>query len=331
MFTLFRRNHPSQTEEDGETAIHYLIQSLQSSDREVRCEALKVLRLTIGTPVRKGAYAIQWSRIAASLQQTLLQVGMMTLHDHDAEVRQQAAQLLAEIQISPSFLKNLRHNAPAIDIFMTLLEDQQAVVRREAAHILGQLADRRAIPPLVRTLGDQQKEVRQAAATALRKLQWRPLTRADLIAYNFAMERWKALLALGTPVLDYLPPYSSDENTVMSYTLRSLCDSITTVIFGANPPPDFSSQTVWLNPEVATFSHSLPRLTTVCIVSNTFDFYQVERFITYAVNSIGQAHLHREVRVEIYGRQDAQYRQLWNALTNLCQTVCVHPASAFSL
>lgn len=55
----------------------------------------------------------------------------------------------------------------ALDPLIAALRDEDTVVRTEAAAALGGLADRRAVPPLIRALYDAQWEVRSNAALSL--------------------------------------------------------------------------------------------------------------------------------------------------------------------
>jgi hypothetical protein len=321
---FWKKIFPSQSENDGATAIRYLLQGLQSPDREIRCEALKVLRLTIGSPVRRGAYAIPWSNLEQSLQQQLLHMGMTALYDEDESIRQEAARLLAKIQIRSSFLKNLRNDESVIDLFIPLLRDQNSLVRQEAACILRQIRNPRAIPALIPTLQDQHRAVRRAAATALKTLRWTPSHEQERMAYLFATEQWDQLAAIGSPVIELLAKFGNENHHGISETLSTICTSITTVVFGVLKEGSANPQTTWINPEVAAFTLPLNQLSSILLMSGTFDFYQAERFLTYAVNYIGQEHLQRRVDVHIYGTQEQRFSNLWNSLTNLCKNVIMH-------
>ena len=79
-----------------------------------------------------------------------------------------------------------------------------------------------------------------------------------------------------------------------------------------------------LNPDVLTLTIAMPVLKRINIHTKTYDFYQVERFITYAVNYVGQKHLKEHVEVHVYGDPDKLHPNLRNSLENLCKCVEVH-------
>ena len=60
------------------------------------------------------------------------------------------------------------------------------------------------------------------------------------------------------------------------------------------------------------------RLKQIIIHTETCNVYQVEQFLTYAINSLGQAYLKGIVEVHIYGPPEHLHMNLRNTLTNLC-------------
>lgn len=78
------------------------------------------------------------------------------------------------------------------------------------------------------------------------------------------------------------------------------------------------------NPETQRLHIPVRALTRICIHPETADVYLIERFLTYAVNTLGQAYLKRAVTVRLYG--DARHfpKHLTNLLTNLCKGVFMH-------
>lgn len=81
---------------------------------------------------------------------------------------------------------------------------------------------------------------------------------------------------------------------------------------------------IWYNPEVSELTASMSKLKKIEIHAETYDFHLVERFITYAVNYIGQKHLREQVEVHIHGDPDKLHSNLRNSLENLCKCVEVH-------
>ena len=76
-----------------------------------------------------------------------------------------------------------------------------------------------------------------------------------------------------------------------------------------------------LNPDVTELTIPISKLKWIGIHAETYDFHLVERFITYAVNYIGQEHLKEHVGVDIHGDPDKLHPNLRNSLKNLCKSV----------
>ncbi len=87
------------------------------------------------------------------------------------------ARLVHDLESDPAIVDDRRADAAyvlgqmgdtrALDPLITALRDEDTVVRTEAAAALGGLADRRAVEPLIRALYDAQWEVRSNAALSL--------------------------------------------------------------------------------------------------------------------------------------------------------------------
>jgi hypothetical protein len=76
-----------------------------------------------------------------------------------------------------------------------------------------------------------------------------------------------------------------------------------------------------MNPDVSNLTMSMSHLKKVKIYTETYSFHQVERFLTYAVNYIGQKHLKENVEVDIYGDPDKLHPNLRNNFEHLCKRV----------
>lgn len=93
------------------------------------------------------------------------------------------------------------------------------------------------------------------------------------------------------------------------------------VIFGET----LSSQPMsWQNPDCSTLMIPLSHLREIIVYPETYDFHQLERFLTYAVNCIGQKHLKKDVDVHIYGDPENLEQNLRNNFENLCRSVTIH-------
>lgn len=65
--------------------------------------------------------------------------------------------------------------------------------------------------------------------------------------------------------------------------------------------------------------------------ANTYDFRQIESFLTYAVMYLSQKYLGTHVTAHIYGASQKLHPNLRNNLTNLCRRVMVHENEELSL
>lgn len=112
------------------------------------------------------------------------------------------------------------------------------------------------------------------------------------------------------------------------YSLCHLCKDVDvatdTIVFGEIPLTDNSARYPAYNPDLTTFSLRMPSLRQVIIHTETYNFHHVERFLTYAVNYIGQDVLHENVEVHLYGDPKKLHPNLQNSLTHLCKTVYEH-------
>ena len=137
-------------------------------------------------------------RIAAALavglfrdQSSLIRLSDLLLEDREIEVRQAAAQALAETllpQAVPYFIEAMadsfwwyerenaaepllasltKFGADAVEPLIVALRHYEATVRRSAALVLGRIGDKRAVEPLGMALYDMHYEVGRAAAESL--------------------------------------------------------------------------------------------------------------------------------------------------------------------
>ena len=179
--------------------------------------------------------------------------------------------------------------------------DESPYLRSKIAKALGEIGDTLAIEPLIRLLSDDYPGVRRSAIEALEKI---GLPAIKPLISVFRHEDW------------LVRNYSSE-------TLKAILVSIDTVIFGTGEF-DTLDQHIWYNPEVSELTASMSKLKTIEVFAEVHDFHQVERFITYAVNYIGQEYLKEHVEVHIYGDPGKLHPNLRNTFTNLCKCVNVH-------
>jgi hypothetical protein len=106
--------------------------------------------------------------------------------------------------------------------------------------------------------------------------------------------------------------------------LKKIYASIDTVLFGYAEFKPLDLWTILLNPDATELTMSMSNLQRVVIHTETYNFHLVERFITYAVNYIGQKHLKEHVEVHIYGDPDRLHPNLRNSFENLCKHIEMH-------
>ncbi len=99
------------------------------------------------------------------------------------------------------------------------------------------------------------------------------------------------------------------------------CHTVERIIFGATGSPDEDPYRVCHNPDVSGLTMPYFSLRQIMIYPETASFHQLERFLTYAVNSIGTAYLRKYVDVYIYGASERLHPNIRNSLTTLCKHV----------
>jgi hypothetical protein len=100
------------------------------------------------------------------------------------------------------------------------------------------------------------------------------------------------------------------------------CQSVEHIIFGTQCISEEARLTTLQNPDVSTLTFPFMLLKQIVIETDTYQFYQIEHFLTYAINYIGQDYLKTKVDVHVYGDIENLHPNIRNNLTNLCK--CVH-------
>ncbi len=103
------------------------------------------------------------------------------------------------------------------------------------------------------------------------------------------------------------------------------CQAVEQIVFGEMPPTFIGTpETLLMNPDVSELSFPFIRLQRLILDAATHDPRRVERFLTYAVNAIGQRKLKESVDVHIYGDPALLQTNLRNNLDNLFRRVEIH-------
>jgi len=195
-------------------AVAPLVESLKDSEPGVRREAAFALKL-IGHPDavapliallgdESGSVRIAAAEALCSLGDSAIEPMIAALAHPRPELRQRAGLALASI------------GTPAVDALVAALGHEDPLIRQGAAEVLGRIGDSRAVPGLIRLLGDQVRNVRQESVKALSTLGYpaiAPLVAAfregDIVVQNCTME---ALWLIGGPAVRPLVDLLDDQN-----------------------------------------------------------------------------------------------------------------------
>ncbi len=214
-----------------------------------------------------------------------------SLADPEKYIRRQAVEMLGK-----------QESSLAVAPLILALSDSVPEIQKHALRCLGAFGDIRAVEPMISFVCHSDDALRQEAAAALRKIR-------DVRA------------------LPQLLPLVHAEQAVIREQAESflapLFAIVEAVVFGSIsidlPDPRI---TVW-NLETSDLTMVMPALSTVIIQPDTYDFYQVERFLTYAVNSLGQDHLKHRVAVHLYGHPYSLPPNLRNSLEHLFERIVI--------
>lgn len=109
--------------------------------------------------------------------------------------------------------------------------------------------------------------------------------------------------------------------TLLSDMLIYSCATTEVVLFGDSAFLDEIPENILHNPDVSQLISPLFHLNRIIIETETYDFHQVERFFTYALNALGQTYLKKEVSACVYGKPDRLHPLIHNNLINFCKSV----------
>lgn len=141
------------------------------------------------------------------------------LEFHKVHVRIGVIEALAQIK-SPQSVEPLIHR---------LLTDEVGEVRWVAALALGEIGDKRALPPLLTSLKDKDRFVRYGSAKALEQLGWSPQNDQDRAYYYLALQDWDAVKKLGKTATEPLIDMLKDPHPVMRARMTDMLGMIGSV------------------------------------------------------------------------------------------------------
>ena len=281
----------------GEAAVESLLWLLRESNPFIRERAAKALGL------------IRDERVINPL--------LKVLGDRDSTVSQEAASALRTI------------GEPVIEHLAEAIDSNNKNRQWNAVVALGKLRDPRTVSTLLRVLDDD-AHIRLKTAQILDSLGWEPQNEKERLTYSIAKEDWEAVPSFGARAISLLMKLAKKKNPrVRNYLveyLKKACASVEIVVFGDDTPNNLDPHTTLINLDVSRLKIPLSQLKQIVLYTNSYDFPLVERFITYAVNHIGQKYLRKRVEVHIYGDPDTLHPNLRNSFKNLCNAVKEHKA-----
>ena len=253
-----------------------------------------------------------------------------------------------------------RMNTP-LETARAKLQSSEAMERAEAVRLLGQIqGEPEAVGLLCRTLHDPDASIRQKAAQALipafsqaYTIVFRNhsigMTQRDLKVQVFETLLLPRKIIIDPATCDMLqveafaaftlpafPPELLAKFSVFiegnpsafaapTYRIFEKCldiqIAIDTVAFGDFSVEEMSAATSWQNPDMRHFKLPLRRLRCIEIDAAAANPVEVERFLTYALEYMGQEFLRLNVTAHLRGSPDALPRNLRNNLANLCKRI----------
>jgi HEAT repeat protein len=195
----------------GEGGVDALLLGVAHPSRDARLAAIKVLGglrdaravgPLIGALADEDGTVVEWAATALG----------------ELKAPEAAAALVEVIQSRPEQLKAcaaeavVAVGAAAVQPLIDALAKDDAEGRPQLVVALGRLGDASAIPTLVRRLWDKRRDVRSAAAVALRAVGWTASKPEDQAWYDMAGENWHHCISLGAAALAPLCQALDDED-----------------------------------------------------------------------------------------------------------------------
>lgn len=250
---------------------------------------------------------------------------LSALKDRNPPVRMAAALALSNFPVEPvvdALIHALGDTNPAVQ------GDRNPEVQRAVAEALGKIGGKRVISALKYALEDDDAIVRWQAAEMLKQSGWKPENDLEHIRIHIARGAWQALLPFGAQALPALIARSKDKDRTIredvAVVLTQLLSVVKIVVFGNLQVKPARQKITLCNPDVMELTVPMQQLEHIAIHTPTHNFYQVEQFLTYAINHLGQDHLKKHVTVHIYGGPAQLHHNLQNTLQNLCKTMTFH-------
>lgn len=345
----------AKTTADG--LIEILLKALRDKEISVRILAASTLRKNIKASIRSGKNSIPV--ISPSMRPFVVAAMLTALKDDDAEIRRHAAGTLAKTEVSEILrpllkalddddrqvritvmeaLKSCKDTRPIPRLLKALSgEDRYYASRALEAlcpfvHML--VYGKRPIDRFLstqHTLHDQDLSHLEVPMPKLKEIIIHAPTcdRQQIESLSQYASRWLDQDRIRKRVK--LSVYGAMENFPPAFSqafshCRHVDIDTETIVFGTGTRHEYeyAAKTCWQNPDTSHLMLPLDNLKEIIVYTDSYDFHLLERFLTYAVNYVGQKDLKKEVEVRIHGDPDQLPDNIRNNFTNLCNEVIYH-------
>jgi len=123
-------------------------------------------------------------------------------------------------------LGTIRDTSVVGPLIHTMRLDENDEVRWAAVLALGELGDQRALPHLVSALKDKNRYIRYGAASVLTRLHWQPEDKSVKAYYFIALQKWDAILEMGSDATGPLADMQKDHDPVIRQQILELLGRI---------------------------------------------------------------------------------------------------------
>jgi HEAT repeat protein len=206
-----------------------------------------------------------------------------------------------------------------------VLEDKDMNLRKLALDCMAAIPDGSSVDFLVRIMTEAgNPALRSKAARLIMNLAWRAEDETERAYFMIAIQEWPGLTRIGfnavQPILHIMSINDNEEteNPVSAGQLGEIAariaGGIRIIHFGGFD--EGYGRTEAFEPELRDFPLVLKNLEEVVIEAETCDPRRVERFITYAVNSLGEAKM-KKIRVRVIGRTAKLGKNLVNMIRDM--------------
>jgi hypothetical protein len=239
---------------------------------------------------------------------------LRAIRDSDPVIRQQALEALRERGLP--VIEHLSREAASPDVN----------VRWKAVDAMQRLRDERSAEALAVALEDSEADIREMAASTLRSIGWQPQTPEERITLYWAQGgEWHLIGAFGAQAIPVMLRHIHEKDVrirrYLDDMLSQICGQVKTVVFGEADQLSAEPSSIVYNIDAANLPYPLGKIQQIVIFPESAEFRLMERFLTYAVNRVGEKILKKQVSVRIVGRAERLHPNLLNNFTHLCKSV----------